>query len=92
MGNDFEARKRAKKRKATDIDPEIASEGGKKGRKKRAAVRRLCKGMCYNEPTCAHSMLTCSTSAIRPPSEYTTKFNDAANMLADNQPAVICYT
>ena len=50
MGNDYEARKRSKKRKGADIDPELASEGGKKPRKKRAAVRRMCKGMCYNEP------------------------------------------
>ena len=66
MGNDFEARKRAKKRKSTDVDPELASEGGKKARKKRAAVRRLCKGMCYNEPSCTSApscrkVLVCRT-------------------------------
>ena len=52
MANDYEARKRAKKRKSSDISPELASEGGKKNRKKRAAVRRICKGMCYNPPGC----------------------------------------
>lgn len=50
MGNDFEARKRSKKRKGSDIDQELASEGGRKHKKKRAAIRRICKGMCYNEP------------------------------------------
>ena len=54
MGNDFEARKRSKKRGKSDIDAEIASEGRYKNKKRRAAVRSICKGMCYNHPECTH--------------------------------------
>jgi len=48
MGVDYTARKAAKKRRKSTIDPELESEGGK--RKRKSKVRRLCQGMCYGPP------------------------------------------
>lgn len=48
MGVDYNARKLAKKRRKSTIDPELESEGGK--RRRRNKVRRLCQGMCYGPP------------------------------------------
>ena len=48
MGVDYNARKLAKKRRKSTIDPELESEGSKRRRKNK--VRRLCQGMCYGPP------------------------------------------
>ena len=48
MGVDYGARKLAKKRRKSTIDPELESEGSK--RKRKSKLRRLCQGMCYGPP------------------------------------------
>lgn len=51
MGEDYAARKSAKKKRkrlAMDGAGEAAPE--KKDRKRRRKIRRLCRGMCYKEP------------------------------------------
>lgn len=65
MGNDHDARKRAKKRKAVEFEDGPTHADGKRVRKRRPATRRLCRGMCYGQPS--RELLQAARSTRRPP-------------------------
>ena len=50
MVNDYVARKRRKKRSREELDADPAESDKRARKKRRPAVRRLCKGMCYLKP------------------------------------------